>query len=147
MNAKTLTAEAKTALYMEFQATLAEAAALTADIANAQNNALAVACCVADANAELRKLVDAEEAEVLAVAVPVEKKWTLEKGRAEQNGIKRPSKGTVCGAVWEAVEALGVDKASAAAMRELAVERGWNKNNVSIEFYRCRQFHGIGRAV
>lgn len=99
------------------------------------------------ANAEMKAIVDAVEPEVAAAAFPVEKKWTLEKDRPEANGIKRPSKGTLCAAVWEAVEALGMENATAKRVRELAEERSWNKNNAMIEFYRCRNFHGLGKAV
>lgn len=129
---------------LEMDAIMGEIASLQAAVGSNGRGAESI---VANALAACQALVDAEDAEVLAVAFPVEKKWTLQKDRPEQNGIKRPSAGTVCAAVWEAVEALGVTAATSKQMRAVAAEKGWNTNNVSIEFYRCRQFHGIGRAV
>lgn len=76
---------------------------------------------------------------------------SIEKDREERNGIKRPSAGGRCRAVWDAMdahaEATG-DDPTAADVRALAAEHGWNPNNASIEFYQWRKFNGItGRAA
>ena len=74
------------------------------------------------------------------------KGYTIQKEREEQNGVKRPSAGTVCGAVWAAFDANPAVKAGELAA--LADANGWNRTNVSCEFYAWRKFMGIkGRAA
>lgn len=67
----------------------------------------------------------------------------IEKDRPEQNGITRPSAGTVCREAWDAFDRIGVDVATAQDARNLAEANGWNKNNTSIEFYQWRRFNGV----
>jgi hypothetical protein len=70
----------------------------------------------------------------------------IEKNRPEQNGIKRPSAGGRCRAVWDAMDEYRVNEGvlpDAKFVRALAVENGWNPNNASIEFYQWRKFNGI----
>lgn len=74
------------------------------------------------------------------------KGYTIQKEREERNGVKRPSAGTVCGAVWAAFDANPAVKAGELAA--LADANGWNRTNVSCEFYAWRKFMGIkGRAA
>ena len=64
-----------------------------------------------------------------------------------RNGARRPGAGK-CLAVWQIVEALSpsiadgivVDKAT---VHQVAAANGLNKGNVDIEYYLCRQWHGI----
>jgi hypothetical protein len=74
----------------------------------------------------------------------------VEKDRPEQNGIKRPSSGGLCRAVWDFcdahLEANGAPPAAAQVKAE-AERVGWNMNNACIEFYQWRKYNGItGRA-
>jgi hypothetical protein len=75
----------------------------------------------------------------------------IEKNRPEQNGIKRPSAGGRCRAVWDALDAYRAETGelpTAKTVRALAADEGWNPNNASIEFYQWRKFNGItGRAA
>lgn len=83
-----------------------------------------------------------------APAVPrvSRKGYTIQKEREERNGVKRPSEGTVCGAVWAEFDKNPEIKASELA--DLADTNGWNRTNVSCEFYAWRKFMGIkGRAA
>jgi len=74
------------------------------------------------------------------------KGYTIQKDREEHNGVKRPSAGTVCGAVWAAFDANPAVKAG--ELNALADANGWNRTNVSCEFYAWRKFNGIkGRAA
>lgn len=69
----------------------------------------------------------------------------IEKAREERNGIKKPSVGGQCRAVWDALDdmvAAGTQP-TAKQVKALAEERGWNPNNASIEFYQWRKFNGI----
>lgn len=88
---------------------------------------------------------------VTAKPVQVAVGLVIEKDRPEQNGIKRPSAGGRCRAVWDALDAYRTetgDMPTAKTVRELAADEGWNPNNASIEFYQWRKFNGItGRAA
>jgi hypothetical protein len=70
----------------------------------------------------------------------------IEKDRPEANGVKRPSIGGKCRAIWDALdahaEATGDDPTSK-DVKALAATHGWNPNNASIEFYQWRKFNGI----
>jgi hypothetical protein len=73
----------------------------------------------------------------------------IEKDRVEQNGIKRPSVGGKCRAIWDYLDALVAAQITPTAkqVKEDSVTHGWNPNNASIEFYQWRKFNGIqGRA-
>jgi hypothetical protein len=73
--------------------------------------------------------------------------YTIEKNRPEQNGIKRPSAGGLCRAVWDAMDELRTSNDGAIPtseqVRALAETKGWNKNNAMIEFYQWRKYNGI----
>lgn len=70
----------------------------------------------------------------------------IEKNRPEQNGVKRPSAGGLCRAVWDACwahqETTGLPP-TAKEVKGLAETNGWNPNNASIEYYQWRKFNGI----
>jgi len=75
----------------------------------------------------------------------------IEKVREERNGVKRPSTGGKCRAVWDALDALqgeleAGEKVTSAMVKDLANDEGWNPNNASIEFYQWRKFNGISKA-
>ena len=78
-----------------------------------------------------------------APVVPrVERKgYHIQKDREERNGVKRPSEGTVCGAVWSVFDAK--PNTVAADLAQIADENGWNRTNVACEFYAWRKFMGI----
>lgn len=62
-----------------------------------------------------------------------------------QNGVQRPRAGGLCAAVWELTEAgmKGGELPTIAEVKAAAEAKGLNPTNVSIEYYRCRQFHGV----
>ena len=74
----------------------------------------------------------------------------IEKNRPEQNGVKRPSAGGLCRAVWDACwahqEATGLPP-TAKEVKALAEANGWNPNNASIEYYQWRKFNGISGRI
>lgn len=63
----------------------------------------------------------------------------IEKDRPERNGIKRPSIGGKCRAIWDHLDTM--EAPTAKAVRAAAVELGWNPNNAVIEFYQWRKFN------
>lgn len=69
------------------------------------------------------------------------KGYKIEKDRVRQNGVTRPSTGTLCGQVWAVLDSMpGV---SSKDLQAIADEHNWNRNNVSCEFYNWRKFNGI----
>lgn len=103
--------------------------------------------------ATLQALYEANATEAPTPPLPVSSKPTqvavglkIEKDRPEQNGIKRPSAGGRCRAVWDALDEYRRETGelpTAKVVRELAADEGWNPNNASIEFYQWRKFNGI----
>ena len=86
-----------------------------------------------------------EERSAPAAAKRASSGLRIEKAREERNGIKKPSVGGQCRAVWDALDdmvAAGTQP-TAKQVKALAEERGWNPNNASIEFYQWRKFNGI----
>ena len=72
----------------------------------------------------------------------------IEKNREERNGVKRPSIGGKCRAVWDALDELqseleGDEQVTAKMVKDLAADEGWNLNNASQEFYAWRKFNGV----
>lgn len=70
----------------------------------------------------------------------------IEKNREERNGVKRPSLGGACRAIWDACDAYQAAEGKAPsvkAVKEMAEVKGWNPNNASIEYYLWRKFNGI----
>lgn len=87
----------------------------------------------------------APEVQVQHVAAEAEGKRKIEKDRPEQNGVKRPSAGGLCRAVWDFCDSLHTAEAvpTVAQVKLEAEARGWNSNNASIEYYQWRKFNGI----
>lgn len=70
----------------------------------------------------------------------------IEKVREERNGVKRPSIGGMCRAVWDACDAIVTntgENPTVAQVKETAAACGWNANNAVIEYYQWRKFMGI----
>lgn len=70
---------------------------------------------------------------------------TIEKGREERNGVKRPSEGGSCRSVWDFLDGVVAagNTPTIGLVKEEAESAGWNVNNASIEFYQWRKFNGI----
>lgn len=68
-----------------------------------------------------------------------------------QNGVQPPKRAGLCSAVWELTTAGMVQGTAGnpptppplATVKAQAAEQGLNPTNVSIEYYRCRQWHGV----
>ena len=107
--------------------------------------------------ATLQALVAQHTAPAHAAPLPVSAKpvqvaigLKIERDRPTQNGVTRPSEGGRCRAVWDALDDYRAETGtipSAAVVRDLAADEGWNPNNASIEFYQWRKYHGIAGRV
>lgn len=81
-----------------------------------------------------------------AKAAPVATGIKIEKNREEQNGIKRPSAGGVCRAIWDAAaNFMEVNKRcpKLKEMKAIATENQWDLTTTSIQYYTWRKFMGI----
>lgn len=84
--------------------------------------------------------------ELEATPEPTGNGLKIEKDRPEQNGVKRPSIGGKCRAIWDALDAYRAETGelpTSKTVRELAADEGWNPNNASIEYYQWRKYNGI----
>lgn len=84
---------------------------------------------------------------VPAPQVPEHKGLVIEANRPMQNGIKRPSAGGACRAVWDFCWSAAPAIPTVAQVKAHAVKMGWNVNNASIEYYVWRKFNGISGRV
>lgn len=76
--------------------------------------------------------------------------YVIEKDRPEQNGIKRPSAGGLCRAVWDSMDHhrdITGAVPNTNDVRFLAEKNNWNKNNAMIEYYQWRKFNGISGRI
>lgn len=66
----------------------------------------------------------------------------IEKNREERNGIKRPSAGGKCRAIWDYLDAqvAAGTTPTPKLVRAEAESQGWNTNNAVIELYQWRKF-------
>lgn len=75
------------------------------------------------------------------------KKVSERKVRAAANGVTQPSSGTICGAIWAALDAkrtaLKGETPTFEHLRELAKDAGWQKNTAMTQYQRWKQFHGL----
>lgn len=68
-----------------------------------------------------------------------------------QNGVTPPKRAGLCAAVWQLTTAGMVQGSNGqpptlpplATVKAAAAQQGLNPTNVSIEYYRCRQWHGV----
>lgn len=87
-----------------------------------------------------------EPAPAAPKAAPTGTGVKIEKNREERNGVKRPSVGGLCRAIWDFCDAQVLANGEAPtvkAIKEAAPGQGWNPNNASIEYYLWRKFMGI----
>lgn len=92
------------------------------------------------------KVVPLAHTQRAAAATSTGPKYRIEKDRATQNGITRPSAGTKCGDVWDFLDKAAKGNPATltlASLKAVATDQGFNVTNAVIEFYRWRRFNGI----
>ena len=67
--------------------------------------------------------------------------YTIEKAREEKNGVKRPSVGTTCSAIWAHFDANPTTQAK--NLDGIADSNTWDRTTVHVQFYVWRKFNGI----
>ena len=69
---------------------------------------------------------------------------TIEQNRPEQNGLKRPSKGSTCCIIWDTCDRITTEKDSTCTSAELFnALQGYNECTLRTQYARWRQFNGI----
>jgi hypothetical protein len=69
---------------------------------------------------------------------------TIEANRPEQNGLKRPSKGSTCCIIWDTCDRISAEKESTCTSAELFnALQGYNECTLRTQYARWRQFNGI----
>ena len=77
-------------------------------------------------------------------ATPEKTGKTIEPNREEQNGLKRPSKGSTCALIWDTCDRITSEQGSHCTSAQLfAAQNGLNECTLRTQYARWRQFHGI----
>ena len=74
---------------------------------------------------------------------------SIQKDRAEQNGVTRPSEGGVCDRIWAECDkrAAGGQVPAVKSLKEWATDQGIDLTTCTIQYYQWRKFMGVvGRA-
>lgn len=78
---------------------------------------------------------------------PLKKEATVRKVRAAANGVTKPSSGTICGQIWDALDAKRTEMKGETPtfehLRELAKAYDWQKNTAMTQYQRWKQFNGL----
>lgn len=72
--------------------------------------------------------------------------YKIQKDRAEQNGIKQPSTGTLCRRIWDKLDAISAETKTIPQIkpfRDALTAEGVDSTTCTIQFYRWRKFHGV----
>lgn len=74
--------------------------------------------------------------------------YKIEKDREERNGLRRPSAGTTCRAIWDELDTMSADLPREEVVKikdwkARAAELGFDPTTTTIQFYRWRSFNGI----
>lgn len=74
------------------------------------------------------------------------KSLKIEKGRPSANGVTKPSVGSICRAVWDALDAKRAELKAIPSfenVRDLMKSNNWQRNTAFTQFQRWKQYHGV----
>lgn len=74
------------------------------------------------------------------------KSLKIEKNRAARNGVKRPSVGSICREVWDALDASRAKLKAIPTfenVRDLMKAHNWQRNTAFTQYQRWKQFNGV----
>lgn len=86
---------------------------------------------------------------VIASIAKPRKGLKIEANREERNGLKRPSIGGKCRAIWDECDRIEESTGLVPMPKQLkafASENGYNENNAVIELYQWRKFMGYSKS-
>lgn len=74
--------------------------------------------------------------------------YKIEKDREERNGIRKPSAGTTCRAIWDELDNLSADLPGNQVVpikqwKARASELGFDPTTTTIQYYKWRNFQGV----
>lgn len=68
----------------------------------------------------------------------------VEQNRVEQNGLKRPSKGSTCAIIWDTCDKITLEsEATCTSAALFGALQGYNECTLRTQYARWRQFNGI----
>lgn len=74
------------------------------------------------------------------------KSLKIEKVRDEQNKVRRPSAGSICRSIWDALDAKRTETKAVPTfemLRELMKAHNWSRNTAMTQYQRWKQFNGV----
>lgn len=84
--------------------------------------------------------------EVITGTVVKPKSLKIEKVRDSSNGVTRPSAGSICRAIWDALDSQRKSLKTIPTfenLRELMKANSWSKNTAMTQYQRWKQFNGV----
>lgn len=75
--------------------------------------------------------------------VPEKTGKTIEPNREEQNGLKRPSKGSTCALIWDTCDRISAEGTTCTSAQLFAACNGLNDCTLRTQYARWRAFNGI----
>lgn len=91
-------------------------------------------------------VVDASPREKVTGTVVKPKSLKIEKVRDANNGVTRPSAGSICRAIWDQLDSKrAADKAvpSFENLRDMMKQFNWSRNTAMTQYQRWKQFNGV----
>jgi hypothetical protein len=79
-------------------------------------------------------------------AVVEAKSLKIEKNRPSANGVRKPSVGSICREIWDALDVKRRELDAVPEfehVRELMVKNNWQRNTAFTQFQRWKQFNGV----
>jgi hypothetical protein len=70
----------------------------------------------------------------------------IQKDRAEQNGVKRPSEGTICAAIWAQLDTKRAELNATPSFKDLKALQdkfGWQRNTAVTQYQRWKEFNDL----
>lgn len=124
---------------------------MTDDKTKAEKEAEAAAKAAAKEAEKQRKKAEREAAKAEKQKLKEEEKARKQAEKEasrmpEQNGVRKPKPGTLCGRVWEVADKLSAELGQPTPVKNLlesCVAEGQKPGNIKAEYARWRKFHGV----
>lgn len=70
----------------------------------------------------------------------------IQKDRPEQNGVRRPSEGTICAEIWQALDNARASSKTVPSFKDLKAlqaTHGWARNTAVTQYQRWKEFNDL----
>lgn len=82
----------------------------------------------------------------VVTAAPANTGKKIQKDRAEQNGVKRPSEGTICAHIWNELDVLRAATSATPSFKDLKAlqdKHSWQRNTAVTQYQRWKEFNDL----